>query len=107
MVFCMMILCTMIMILWPGKHKKRIDPAFIEMRIRRMLRACDLNMKQRVMPSSMHNMQGDPNNPELMYLKDAYFEVKQEFMEREAFEDRFTKPAWERSHPNGGALQGW
>lgn len=68
---------------------QRVDPAYREMRMRRWLRAIDLNQKNKVMPISMHNAQGDPIDPALMYLRDEYFKVKSEFKERERFEDSF------------------
>jgi hypothetical protein len=69
---------------------QRINPAHFEMRVRRWLRAIDLNQKNKTMPISMHNTQGgDPLDPNLMYLRDEYFKVKAEFKERERFEDSF------------------
>lgn len=68
---------------------KRIDPAHHEMRVRRWLRAIDLHFKGKVLPEHLQGQQGDPLDINLMYMKDTYFKVKQEFIERETFEDRF------------------
>jgi len=68
---------------------QRIHPAYSEMRQRRCLRATDLQFKGYILPPQMHGVQGDPLDPKLMYVRDQYFKVKQEFRERERWEDMF------------------
>merc|ERR1719445_2946536 len=73
---------------------QRLPPELFEMRMRRLRRAIDMDMKHTHIPESMFEHQGDPLAPENLYLAPIIKQCAREFFERENFLNHYTELMW-------------